>query len=682
MEETDIAPTKTKFGLKALSRVTIPHGYVAIVTSDEQGKIVNLNFPACELFGYTRAQLIGRKVNCLMPEPFSSQHDFYIARLLKTGESQVLAGYRVVYALHSSGKLFKAMLRISRYHVGDKQMFIATLEPLIKSKCVVLMNLNSTIVRVEGNSLGVFGFSASELEGKPVEVIVPSPHREKHQSYIERYEREGTGRVMNKIRNLHAQHRNGTTVPISLRVTEYNHLGQKLYMAKIHRVLEELETVLTLSTDGTIMDCSKAIFTMFGHKRKDTAGQHISKLLANADIDWKETFKAPSSEAKEYLEMLHRDGSVIQAVVRYTARFTDDGECVYHIFIRRISEDHNFLFSNRYSNRQSVKAQTKMMKWLGHFDSMTTIGQGYFGNVYRARHLLTGQHVAIKMLQRSELEAVGFAFPPREIDVLRRVNHPNIVYLLDTVTTPTCIYLIMELVEDAEDLFDFCLANAPLPEPRACMLFSQMVSALAYLHDHGIIHRDLKPENILTNRNGTYVTIIDLGFANFCGNNDVHKTMCGTNQYAAPELFVCDQYIGRPVDIWSLGIILFVMTTSLLPFRESLVALNERLKFPSHIELSPDLKDLIQRMLTISPAHRITCKDILRHPWLNKFRTTVNGNHHSSTGCSTSMFQQVKARLDAMGTDTSNLEYLLDTNVRNSITCTFQLILRHMTNRS
>ncbi|KAJ3073098.1 hypothetical protein HDU98_002243 [Podochytrium sp. JEL0797] len=264
---------------------------------------------------------------------------------------------------------------------------------------------------------------------------------------------------------------------------------------------------------------------------------------------------------------------------------------------------------------------------LGDYLLQKTIGEGCFSKVKMAVHFPTGQKVAIKCVDKQAMKLeVGTAERTlREILVLSHMFHPNITRLLEVVDNKDFIYLILEY-EVGGELFDYIIAKQVLPESEARVMFRQMLSAIQYCHINGIVHRDLKPENILLDAHGN-IKLIDFGFSNVIREGNQMDTFCGSPSYAAPEMIARRKYNGQDVDIWALGVILFVLVCGYHPFDNQHMGrmysniLGGRFKFPEKIDVSQEAKDIITSMLTVKPESRATLSFLQSHPWTTDNQT-------------------------------------------------------------
>ena len=211
----------------------------------------------------------------------------------------------------------------------------------------------------------------------------------------------------------------------------------------------------------------------------------------------------------------------------------------------------------------------------------------------------------------------------REAALLGLLNHPNIVGMSEMVVNDEMFCLMFDYVE-GEQLLEHVLANGALKEKQARKIFRQLLSAVLYCHKNSIVHRDLKIENVMLDKEGD-VKLIDFGLSNFFDPKEHLKTFCGSLYFAAPELLSGKIYVGPEVDIWSLGIILYVLLVGQVPFDDkNLHNLHNKIKaakFDVPGYLSNDAKNLIRRMIVADPKSRMKLQDILIHPWVVKDHT-------------------------------------------------------------
>ncbi|CAL9187086.1 unnamed protein product, partial [Musa hybrid cultivar] len=268
------------------------------------------------------------------------------------------------------------------------------------------------------------------------------------------------------------------------------------------------------------------------------------------------------------------------------------------------------------------KKEPKLL--LGRFEVGKLLGAGTFAKVYVARNISTDELVAIKALDKEKIIKCGLvAHIKREIAILRRVRHPYIVQLFEVMATKTKIYFVMEYVRGGE-LFSR-VAKGRLREDTARRYFQQLISAVAFCHARGVFHRDLKPENLLVDENGD-LKVSDFGLSAVAeqsrGGDGLLHTLCGTPAYVAPEVLSRRGYDGAKVDIWSCGVILFVLMAGYLPFQDQNIVTMYRKIYKGDFRcprwFSPDLERLLHRLLDTNSRTRITISEIMENKWFKK----------------------------------------------------------------
>ncbi|KAJ7988446.1 hypothetical protein DPEC_G00323630 [Dallia pectoralis] len=256
---------------------------------------------------------------------------------------------------------------------------------------------------------------------------------------------------------------------------------------------------------------------------------------------------------------------------------------------------------------------------VGFYKVRGEIGSGTFSRVKMAFHALTKDKVAIKVLDKLRLDVKTQKQLSREISCMEALQHANIVRLYEVVESHNRLYLVLEYAGGG-DLHTHICAEGRLPECEAKITFAQILSAINYMHTKNIIHRDLKAENVLYACNGC-VKVVDFGFSTVVTNdNDILNTFCGSPTYAAPELFRDDCYLGPPVDVWAMGVLLFFMVTGTMPFRADtmgklrLAVIEGVFTLPSWV--SGPCRRLICGILKPLPAERYVVDQMVGCDWL------------------------------------------------------------------
>ncbi|KAI1810042.1 SMAD/FHA protein kinase [Poronia punctata] len=272
--------------------------------------------------------------------------------------------------------------------------------------------------------------------------------------------------------------------------------------------------------------------------------------------------------------------------------------------------------------------------FLQQYTLLERLGKGHFAEVFLCVEKATGTRYAVKiftkhpgMEERAKMEGLQ-----QEIGVLMSVSHPNVLCLKDTFNEKNAVYLVLELAPGGE-LFNHIVLKQKLTEDETRKLFVQLFQGVKYLHDRNIVHRDIKPENILIVDKEIHVKLADFGLAKIIGEESFTTTLCGTPSYVAPEILAegRNRKYTKAVDIWSLGVVLYICLCGFPPFSEELhtrefpYSLSQQIKsgrfdYPSPYwdSVGDPALDLIDHMLVVSPERRYTVDQCLEHPWISQ----------------------------------------------------------------
>uniref|UniRef100_A0A7N0RDU6 non-specific serine/threonine protein kinase n=1 Tax=Kalanchoe fedtschenkoi TaxID=63787 RepID=A0A7N0RDU6_KALFE len=260
------------------------------------------------------------------------------------------------------------------------------------------------------------------------------------------------------------------------------------------------------------------------------------------------------------------------------------------------------------------------------------LGQGTFAKVYHARSLRTGQSVAIKVIDKEKMLKVGLLDQiKREISVMKLVRHPNVVQLYEVMASKSKIYFAIEYVKGGE-LFNK-VVKGKLKEDAARKYFQQLIAAVDFCHSRGVYHRDLKPENLLLDDKGD-LKVSDFGLSALQESrrkDGLLHTTCGTPAYAAPEVINQKGYDGAKADIWSCGVILYVLMAGYLPFHDpNLIDMYKKIskaEFKCPQWFPPEVRKLLVRILDPNPARRISVAKIMENSWFKKGYKQIEVDH-------------------------------------------------------
>eukprot|EP00440_Ansanella_granifera_P043261 gb/GFBE01046897.1/.p1 GENE.gb/GFBE01046897.1/~~gb/GFBE01046897.1/.p1 ORF type:complete len:826 (+),score=112.13 gb/GFBE01046897.1/:1-2478(+) len=316
-------------------------------------------------------------------------------------------------------------------------------------------------------------------------------------------------------------------------------------------------------------------------------------------------------------------------------------------------------------------------KSIGHYILGKTIGEGTFGKVKLGTHILTGEKVAVKILEKERIvDVADVERVAREIHILKLVQHPHIIQLYEIIETPRQLYLIMEYCPGGE-LFDHIVASGRVREREACRFFHQIMAGVEQIHRVNVVHRDLKPENLLLDDQKN-IKIVDFGLSNTYQDGQLLKTACGSPCYAAPEMVAGQRYVPSRCDVWSCGVILFALVCGYLPFEDQNTSalyrkiLNADYQAPKFI--SDHARDLVARMLNTDPEQRFTIPKIRAHAW---YRQIPEASHHFDEGEQgiKVMEEDVLEQLDRFGFPRDYAVKCLQMGKHNHVTTTYHLLV-------
>eukprot|EP01103_Thecamoeba_quadrilineata_P015315 TRINITY_DN47_c0_g2_i1.p1 TRINITY_DN47_c0_g2~~TRINITY_DN47_c0_g2_i1.p1 ORF type:complete len:351 (+),score=79.01 TRINITY_DN47_c0_g2_i1:129-1181(+) len=258
-----------------------------------------------------------------------------------------------------------------------------------------------------------------------------------------------------------------------------------------------------------------------------------------------------------------------------------------------------------------------------HYELGKEIGKGGFSVVVEGTHKQSREKFAVKCIKKTMVEGDDIKLLKREIQIMKKVSHPNVLKLYEVFENEEEFFLVMELVTGKE-LFDKIVEKGQYSEAGASNIVRQIVSAVEYLHQNGIAHRDLKPENLLSAEvNGEeIIKIADFGFSKNFGEEKL-MTSCGSPGYVAPEVLTCESY-DMSVDLWSIGVIIYILLCGYPPFyADNAPALFKKImevKYdfddPSWNDVSEAAKNLIRHLLVKDPKKRYTAQQCLQDPWV------------------------------------------------------------------
>ena len=306
---------------------------------------------------------------------------------------------------------------------------------------------------------------------------------------------------------------------------------------------------------------------------------------------------------------------------------------------------------------EKLKIATGYTNLLEIYDVKNKLGSGKFGLVKLGIHKKTGQKVAIKIMKKSNMDSSDLELVRTEIEILKICQHPNIIRLYNVFENADYLYIIMEYCYGG-DLFSY-LENRHfrVSEKRASNIIHQMATAVYYMHSYGVVHRDLKPENVLmtSTDEDSDIRILDFGLSKILGPYEKCDEPYGTLTYCAPEIIVDEPY-SKPVDLWSLGVMTYLMVSGKLPFNaedENEIARQVVYDEPNYTRnpiwktISPECLDFIQKLLIKDQNKRMTIKGVLEHKWIKMYDDNKLSEKRKSIGGGEKDFELYSSIKDA-----------------------------------
>lgn len=316
---------------------------------------------------------------------------------------------------------------------------------------------------------------------------------------------------------------------------------------------------------------------------------------------------------------------------------------------------------------------------IGHYILGKTIGEGTFGKVKLGTHILTGEKVAVKVLEKDRIvDVADVERVAREVYILKLIRHSHVVQLYEIIETSRQLYLIMEYASGGE-LFDYIVASGRVEEREASHFFRQIVDGVEEIHKMNVVHRDLKPENLLLDEH-RHIKVVDFGLSNTYRDGQLLKTACGSPCYAAPEMIAGKPYIPSFCDIWSCGVILFAMLCGYLPFEDqNTAALYQKIlagEYGLPDFLSASARDLIAGILTTNPQRRLDFPRIRLHSWFSLKPPDHVAEKIATVSQHVYLEEDILDELEKFGFPRDYTARCLRMNKHNHVSTTYHLLAR------
>ena len=644
-------------------------GLVGIIVCDDHGIIKSASKAVCQLFLYPSSlSLVGKSVNILMDPTLRTEHDGFISRFFtREFEKGFKTTHRKVYGLKKNGRAIK--IRISLSYLAEQRHVAALIEQVggssrslfffshltahivqVSDESFTLMcSLQGDVLAASGEDMEhITGYQPDDVIGRNVSLFCPSVL----------LLLSGTA-VDYKVS--HLVHASGRTVIVSIGRLEPVEGQPGVFRVTILEVDRSLEGVLTLSADKKhVLNASLACPSIFGYSVEELRAMSVASLFPNTEL----------KKGKRTVVSTHKEGYLFYVRADMNRSNKQDA---YTVIVRHKK------MKQAVSAVSESDAPSDIIGWYT-LEDQARLGKGTCGVVLHGVHKLSGVGVAIKVMSKSRYNELDLPFPPREIELMRNLEHEHICRLYNTIYETDKVYLITELAKDG-DLFEYVHERGCLSEEESRHFFRQIITAVDYLHCQGIVHRDLKLENILLHKR--QVKLIDVGLGNFFDRSgkELLTTFCGSPDFAAPELFERRPYYGPSVDIWSLGVILYLLSTPFVPFPTPSDTVALKYVWPKKPRRSDELKHLVSLIFQRADT-RCPLAVIFNHPWTNEMgalpvlsRARVDGEEILDSTI-------LELVADSEGMSIDHISNALRAKERNQITATYYLLLRAQRDKS
>jgi len=557
---------------------------------DWNGSIKNCSKPIEDFFGHDPDTVKGETLELLFPTELQAKGQ---RPILDPTEPSVII--RSLIGKHKKGDQFYCTLELRPVRVGDRVLYhglITKLDPSMEA--LVILDDSETILSYSQTFfLTMFGYKRGELQGKTMASIIKRkrpPRVEGGRPTRKRKQKEGGEPDTPRAKSRRPKTRAEAVSNLEGQQVPTNGATDATPVTPVTPVTPATPVTPTpASSEASVPD------TPPSGSAAPTNG-HSTASAAPAVATDPEYTKDDSG----LVHILHKDGSEVPIHLEVFPYKTTEGRWRFFMKIKRVP---------------LIKEKTLYSKAIGNYLLGEVLGEGTGGKVKKGLHSRDHTPVAIKMIQKRKLQPDQIDRTKREITIMGKLDHENIIKLYDVIETPKKLYIVMELIDGDGDLMQYMSTHGALSEQQAHKLFKQILSAVNYCHTAGVIHRDLKHNNIMINRDEK-IKLIDFGTSNFVSSGKPLETFCGTPHYAAPEMMQGQKYDGTLVDTWSLGVVFYMMLTAKFPFPGVAELMIGTYNEPTGF--SAECVQFLSLMLKLKPEERTHIPELMAHPWITQ----------------------------------------------------------------
>jgi len=560
---------------------------------DQNGAIKSCGKQIEEFFGYEPDTVKGETLEHLFPQDAQPKGQKpLLDPTVAGGATNTII--RNVIGQHKKGDKFFCTLELRPVRVGEIVLYHGSITRLDTSiEALVILDDSENILSYSQTFFcSLFGYKRGELQGKTMASIIKR-RRPPGQTRTtrKRKQKEGDGTASPRHKSRRSKGENGEAVAVDPAACPSTPTSSAT-----------ATNAETPTTPSTAQPTTEAPVTP-SHTVAETPTTPVTPAPKPENPPPSNGHADPeyTKDDSGLVHILHKDGSEVPIHLEVFPYKTAEGRWRFSMKIKRMPLP------------QEVKKA--FQKVVGSYQLGEVLGEGNGGKVKRAIHSKEKTQVAIKIIQKRKLDADQIERTKREIAIMKKLDHENIIKMFGEIETPKKLYIVMELIDGDGDLMKYISTHGKIPEQETWQLFKQVLSAVNYCHNAGIIHRDLKHNNIMINKEGK-IKLIDFGTSNFLSDGKLAETFCGTPRYAAPEMMLGQKYDGTLIDTWSLGVIFYMMLTAKFPFEAVADLLVGTYESPTGV--SEECLEFLARMLVVKPEERSHIPELMSHRWITK----------------------------------------------------------------
>ena len=534
-----------------------------------------------------------------------------------------------VPAKHADGSVFPVRISMSMLkYPNAPSLFAAMFTFLPRRRMGLVLDRKGTIKAVTTVFTETFGFTDEDIFNMPVSKIIPLLNFVFPASSVRLGAPAGSLRHRFSFARFKSSSSTLVKLPPAVHLVQVEHKGrslrsnpEKLYVAEVSQsgpreclvLLEELaeEMVLLTCHCASVEEAISVelIMEQASPSASWALGITSGQDLEDAQIDLLSLFVYPKPAATLSQALYRHQAWNGTHTLRKIDQNPQERGILFKIAVAWMCDDTVSVRLERSSESQGVQ---DVLPTLQHYKSVRIVGEGTYGNVYEAIHLLTQRRVAIKRV-RSKQSRDRKSSLPREVELQSQLMHINVAMLYDIVVMSDFTYIIQEFISGG-DLHS--QMTEPMSESRAAPYVAQMARGLRYLHSCKVAHRDVKLENLMIGDNGV-IKLVDFGLSGRFDNACTMSTTCGTPGYTAPELYEGKPYNGPAADMWSVGVSVFALLTCTYPFMDTQDSVLCRYEWPDGVG-SAGARELVNNLLQLNPSLRFTPEKVIGSPWIRK----------------------------------------------------------------